>query len=67
MQQFPGKSACRRRSRGVRNPAQDCIAIDQELWFEKKDFVIPVDWPRCFSMHPPEGQLSGERIVRRTA
>jgi hypothetical protein len=49
--------------RHARCSAQDCIAIDQELWFEKKDFVIPVNWPRCFSMRPPEGHLSGERIT----
>ncbi|MGJ5176028.1 hypothetical protein ACQR16_19085 [Bradyrhizobium oligotrophicum] len=64
---FPEKSLRGDGERRTRHPAQDCIAIDQELWFEKKDFVIPVNWPRCFSMHPPEGHLSGERIERRAA
>src|SRR3569833_1199261 len=30
--------------------------MDQELWFEERDLVIPVNWPRCFPTSPPQGQ-----------
>ncbi|WP_342281237.1 hypothetical protein WKW52_03895 [Bradyrhizobium ottawaense] len=42
--------------------AQDCIAIDQKLWFERLDFGVLAIWPQFLLEVFLRGGLSGGRI-----
>jgi hypothetical protein len=48
--------------RHARCSAQDCIAIDQELWFERLDFGVLAIWPQFLLEVFLRGGLSDGRI-----